>query len=81
MSVVQNKPTIDILKNIMLKAEGDQLKLAATDLTTSITRWVDASVEEDGELTLPGSTLADLVNIFPDQMVLIHHYLDYSREP
>jgi len=59
---VDNRPTLPVLSNILLEAEGSRLKLAATNLQMSITMWIGAKVEEPGAITLPAKTFTDLVN-------------------
>src|SRR5438046_8302190 len=59
---VENRPTLPVLGNILLATEDARLKLQATNLEMSITTWIGAKVEQEGSITLPAKTLADLVN-------------------
>ncbi len=59
---VATKGSLPVLANILLRTEGGRLRLAATNLETSIVTWVGAKVEEEGELTVPARLLSDLVN-------------------
>jgi DNA polymerase III subunit beta len=61
---VENRPTLPVLSNVLLRTEEARLKLAAMDMSLgmSITCWIGAKVDEAGEITLPKNTLADLVN-------------------
>lgn len=59
---VENRPTLPVLANIMLETEDARLKLAATNLEMSIVCWIGAKVEQEGAITLPAKTFADLVN-------------------
>lgn len=59
---VDSRPTLPVLNNILLEAEGSRLKLAATNLQMSITMWIGAKVDVAGSITLPASTFKDLVN-------------------
>lgn len=59
---VENRPTLPVLGNVLLATEDARLKLAATNLEMSITTWIGAKVEQEGAITLPAKTLADLVN-------------------
>lgn len=59
---VENRPTLPVLGNILLATEDARVKLAATNLEMSITTWIGAKVEQEGAITLPAKTLADLVN-------------------
>ena len=59
---VENRPTLPVLANVLLEAEGSRLKLAATNLQMSVTMWIGAKVDQPGGITLPAKTFADLVN-------------------
>ncbi len=59
---VENRPTLPVLGNVLLATEDARLKLQATNLEMSVTTWIGAKVEEEGSITLPSKTLADLVN-------------------
>ncbi len=59
---VENRPTLPVLGNVLLATEDARLKLAATNLEMSITTWIGAKVDQDGGITLPAKTFADLVN-------------------
>jgi len=59
---VDSRPTLPVLNNILLEAEGSRLKLAATNLQMSITMWIGAKVDAPGSITLPANTFRDLVN-------------------
>lgn len=59
---VENRPTLPVLGNVLLATEDARLKLSATNLEMSITTWIGAKVDQEGAITLPAKTLADLVN-------------------
>jgi len=59
---VDSRPTLPVLSNILLEADGSRLKLAATNLQLSITMWIGAKVDAPGSITLPAGTFKDLVN-------------------
>ena len=68
---VDSRPTLPVLNNILLEAEGSRLKLAATNLQMSITMWIGAKVDVPGSVTLPASTFKDLVtNLSPERVDL-----------
>ncbi len=62
---VSTKTTLPVLNHILIATEtteeGGRLKLAATNLEISITYWVSAKVEEEGEITVPARLLTDFV--------------------
>ena len=60
-SVVERRTTIPILSNVLLRAEGGQLALSATDMDLEIVERVAARIERDGHTTAPAHTLYDIV--------------------
>ena len=65
-SVVERRNTIPILSNVLLSAEGDVLKLMATDLDLQIVEEAPAAVETAGATTVSAHTLFDIVRKIPD---------------
>ncbi len=65
-SVVERRNTIPILSNVLIAAEGDTMKLMATDLDLQIVEEAPASVESPGATTVSAHTLFDIVRKIPD---------------
>lgn len=63
--VLERRTTIPILSNILLNAEGDQLKLAATDLDVTIFSNCAATVRREGRATIQGKVFFDIVRSLP----------------
>ncbi|MEK7595261.1 MAG: DNA polymerase III subunit beta [Patescibacteria group bacterium] len=66
---VSNKGPMPVLSNVLLSTEGGRLKLSATNLETSITTWIGASVEEEGSVTIPARLLSEFISNLPPQTV------------
>lgn len=66
---VSSRATLPILTHLLLSTDQGRLKLAATNLETSITTWITAQVEEEGTTTLPAKLLAELVNALATEEV------------
>lgn len=66
---VSSRSTLPVLGNILLAAHQGRLQLAATDLEISLTCWIGATVEDEGAITVPAKTLADLAPTLPDETV------------
>lgn len=64
--VVERRNTIPILSNVLLRAEGGELKLKATDLDLEVSEAVPAMVEEPGATTVPAHMIYDIVRKLPD---------------
>jgi DNA polymerase-3 subunit beta len=67
--VVSTRAVLPVLSNILLATDDGRLKLAATDLSTSITCWIGAKVEEEGEITVPARLLSDFVSTLPSAQI------------
>jgi DNA polymerase-3 subunit beta len=66
---VATKTTFPVLSNVLIEAEGDTLKLAATNQEIGITSWVPAQVEEPGRITVDARLLSEFVNTLPPEPV------------
>ncbi len=64
--VVERRNTIPILSNVLLKGEGQNLEMKATDLDLEITESTPAQVEQAGGTTVPAHLLYDIVRKLPD---------------
>jgi DNA polymerase-3 subunit beta len=65
-SVVERRNTIPILSNVLMSAQGDSLKLTATDLDIEISEAAPAEVERGGQTTAPANYLYDFVRKLPE---------------
>ena len=65
-SVVERRNTIPILSNVLLSADGQSVRLMATDLDLQIVEEVPATVETAGATTVSAHTLFDIVRKLPD---------------
>src|ERR671928_706967 len=75
---VSTRASVQILSGVLLRAEGGRLHLAATDMELSLRSSLDAQVEGDGAVVVPGRLLVDLVRLLPDNEVTIEHRADES---
>lgn len=53
---------LPVLGSILIKAEGNQIKISATNLELAITRVVSGKIIEEGEVVVPHSTIASIIN-------------------
>lgn len=67
--VVERRTAIPILSNILLRAEGDRLELAATDLDVTVFARCSAVVRQEGRTTVGGKVFFDLVRSLPADSV------------
>ncbi len=66
---VSTRSTLPVLGNVLLATDGGRLKLSATNLEIVITCWLNASVSQEGALTVPARILNDLVNNLPQEAI------------
>jgi DNA polymerase III subunit beta len=64
--VVERRNTIPILGNVLIRAEGRELSLKATDLDLDIVEIIPAEVSEAGTTTVPAHVLYDIVRKLAD---------------
>ena len=64
-NVVSTRTTLPILSNVLLQAEGDQVRLTTTDLDVGVSGTITAQIEKPGATTLPARRLANIVRELP----------------
>ena len=69
--IVERKNTIPILANVLIEANGEEVKLLATDLEVALRSKCTASVAKGGSLTLPAKKLYEIVKALPETDVRI----------
>ena len=69
--IVERKNTIPILANVLIDANGSQVRLLATDLEVALRSTCSASVAKSGSLTLPAKKLYEIIKALPETDVRI----------
>lgn len=59
------KSPLPILSNILIKTEDGRIKLAATNLETTVVTYIGASVEEEGVITIPAKIFKEFITNLP----------------
>ena len=67
------RTTVQVLAGILLRAGGGRLELAATDMEISLRSSLEAEIDSEGAVVVPGKLLADLVRLLPADDVSIEH--------
>jgi DNA polymerase-3 subunit beta len=75
---VSSRTTVLVLGGIQLSAGGGELRLAATDMELSLRTSLDADVDGDGDVVVPGRLLLDIVRSLPDSSVTLEYREDES---
>ena len=66
---VSTRTTVQILAGILLDATGGKLSLAATDMELSLRTTVEAKIEFEGSVVVPGRLLLDIARLLPETEV------------
>ena len=69
--IVERKNTIPILANVLIEANGDEVRMLATDLEVALRSRCHAAVAKGGSLTLPAKKLYEIVKALPETDVRI----------
>ena len=70
---VSTRTAVLVLGGIRLRAEAGRLNLAATDMELSLRASLDANVEGEGEVVVPGRLLLDIARSLPESEAAIEH--------
>jgi DNA polymerase-3 subunit beta len=70
---VSTRTTVQILAGILLRASDGRLSLSATDMEISLRVSLEAQVEDEGAIVVPGRLLVDIVRLLPAGEVTVSH--------
>jgi DNA polymerase-3 subunit beta len=70
-SVVERKQTIPVLSNVLVEAEGAEVRLSATDLDLAVRSSCPAKIKKAGSSTVPGRRLLDIIRSLPEADIKI----------
>ncbi len=73
------RSTLPVLANILLEAEGNTLKLSATNLEIGVVKSVKAKITEAGSVSVPAKTLLEIVSSLPQESIEIHSSEDQLK--
>ncbi|HVI71670.1 MAG TPA: DNA polymerase III subunit beta, partial [Pyrinomonadaceae bacterium] len=67
IGVVERRQTMPILANVLVVGRGEQLSITATDLEVELVARTNVSLQQAGEVTLPGRKFLDIVRALPEK--------------
>jgi DNA polymerase III subunit beta len=70
---VSTRASVQVLGGVLLRGGEGSLELAATDMELSLRLSVEAQVEGQGAVVVPGRLLVDLARLLPDSEVVLEH--------
>lgn len=63
--IVSSRTSLPVLSNVLLHAEKNRLRVAATNLEIGINYWIGCKVEQEGSVTVPARLLSEFVSNIP----------------
>ena len=70
---VSARSTIQLLGGILLEADGEVVRLSATDMEISVQTSSSAEVEEEGRVVIPARIFNDIVRSLPEGRFSVDH--------
>src|SRR5258706_16361045 len=67
MGVVERRQTMPVLANVLLIARGEKLSVTGTDLEVELVASATVSVQQAGDITVPGRKLLEIVRALPEK--------------
>ena len=71
IGVVERRQTMPVLANVLLSAKNGRLSITATDLEVELVAGVEVTVQQAGEITVPGRKLLDIVRALADKAAVV----------
>src|SRR5829696_3699158 len=65
------RTTVQVLAGVLVRTDEGKLQLAATDMELSLRTSLEADVDTEGAVVVPGKLLVDLVRLLPEDVVSI----------
>src|SRR5262249_53651337 len=73
---VSTRTAVLVLGGIQLRAADGRLQLAATDMELSLRASLEAEIDGEGEVVVPGRLLLDIVRALPENELELEHRSD-----
>jgi DNA polymerase III subunit beta len=73
---ISTRTAVQILGGVLLTASSSRLELAATDMELSLRASLDAEVEDEGAVVVPGRLLVELARLLPESEVSLEQKAD-----
>ena len=70
IGVVERRQTMPILSNVLLSARDNRLRVTGTDLEVELVAAAEVTVQQAGDVTVPGRKLLDIIRNLPEKTQL-----------
>src|SRR6202451_4393394 len=67
IGVVERRQTMPVLANVLLAAKDNRLSITGTDLEVELVATSAVSVQQAGDITVPGRKLLDIFKSLPEK--------------
>src|ERR1700690_2296392 len=67
IGVVERRQTMPILSNVLLSARENRLRVTGTDLEVELVAAAEVTVQQPGDITVPGRKLLDIIRTLPEK--------------
>ena len=67
IGVVERRQTMPVLANVLLSARDNRLSITGTDLEVELVATRQVSVQQPGDITIPGRKLLDIFKSLPEK--------------
>ena len=67
IGVVERRQTMPILSNVLLSARENRLRVTGTDLEVELVAAAEVTVQQAGDITVPGRKLLDIIRTLPEK--------------
>lgn len=71
IGVVERRQTMPILANVLLSARDNRLNVTGTDLEVELVASSTTSVQQPGDITVPGRKLLDIFRALPEKTTVV----------
>src|SRR5450432_2207029 len=70
IGVVERRQTMPVLANVLLGVAKGQLSITATDLEVELVAATEVTVQDSGDITVPGRKFLDILRALPEKVVV-----------
>src|SRR2546430_15684994 len=67
IGVVERRQTMPVLANVLLSAKDNRLNITGTDLEVELVASTTVSLQQGGDITVPGRKLLDIFRSLPEK--------------
>jgi DNA polymerase-3 subunit beta len=67
IGVVERRQTMPVLANVLISGRDDRISLTATDLEVELVAQAPVTLQQAGEITVPGRKFLDIIRALPDK--------------